>query len=529
MSSGGASSHGQSREGGPAQHGSEDPTVFGGEWARRGPAAPPRADRAPAAAPAPAACRRVGGYEILGELGRGGMGVVYKARQVALNRVVALKMILTGVHAGAEELARFRREAEAAACLQHPHIVPIYEVGEADGCPYFSLEYVDGGSLARRLDGRPWRPRAAAELVEVLARAIHAAHRRGVVHRDLKPANVLLTADGTPKIADFGLAKQLGHDSARPRDPLTEFGGPLGTPNYMAPEQARADGRAVGPTTDVYALGAILYELLTGRPPFKAATPVDTVLRLLEEEAAPLRRLNPRVRRGLEAICLKCLEKDPARRYPSAQELADDLRAFLRGEPIRARPPGPWGRLAHRARQLPALTATLLALAVFYTNHLLLWLLDAPGERGTFHLFVTALFLLWAAGAAGFQWLVQRPRGEAVGVFGWAAMDVLFFTAFLAMKDGPSSPLAVGYPLLIAASALRFRPRLVWFVTELCLACYTALVVEARWRRGEVPAPPTTPLMFVLSLLLMGVLMTLLLRRGRAAAAAADEGGGEEG
>jgi WD40 repeat protein/serine/threonine protein kinase len=288
----------------------------------------------------------VPGYEILGELGRGGMGVVYRALQAKLNRLVALKMILAGGHAGEQELRRFRAEAEAVARLQHPNVVQIYEVGEQDGLPYFSLEFCPGGSLEKKLAGTPLPPREAAALTETLARAVHAAHQRGIVHRDLKPANVLLTSPtdaglpaggrpswGTPKITDFGLAKKLD-DAAGP----TASGAIMGTPSYMAPEQAGGQGKQVGPAADVYALGAILYQLLTGRPPFKAATLMDTVLQVLNDEPVPPKRLQPKVPRDLETICLKCLAKEPHKRYLSAEALAADLGRFLAGRPIVARP-----------------------------------------------------------------------------------------------------------------------------------------------------------------------------------------------
>src|SRR5665213_3615278 len=254
--------------------------------------------------------RYIGDYELLDELGRGGMGVVYKARQSKLNRLVALKMILAGEYAGEKELARFRTEAEAVARLQHPNIVQIFEVGEHDGHPYFSLEFVDGGSLAQKLDGTPLPPQQAARLVETLARAMHAAHQAGVVHRDLKPANVLLTADGTPKITDFGLAKKLDADAGQ-----TQSGAIMGTPSYMAPEQAGGKSNEIGPAADTYAMGAILYECLTGRPPFKASTPLDTVLQVVSDEPAPPRKLQSKTPRDLETICLKCLQKAPSKRY----------------------------------------------------------------------------------------------------------------------------------------------------------------------------------------------------------------------
>jgi WD40 repeat protein len=302
----------------------------------------------------------VAGYEILSELGRGGMGVVYLARQLSLKRLVALKMVLAGSHAGSAELVRFRTEAEAAARLQHPNIVQIYEVGQQDGLPFFSLEYVDGGSLARALAGTPLPPGRAAQLIETLARAMHYAHQRGIVHRDLKPANVLLTADGLPKITDFGLAKQLDDAAVH-----TQSGAVLGTPSYMAPEQAGGQTHDIGPAADVYALGAVLYELLTGRPPFKAATPLDTLMQVLTEEPVPPRQLQPKVPRDLETICLKCLEKDPRKRYAGALALADDLRRCASGEPIAARPVGLGGRTLKWVRRRPAV-AGLLALVVAF-------------------------------------------------------------------------------------------------------------------------------------------------------------------
>ncbi len=289
----------------------------------------------------------VPGYEVLGELGRGGMGVVYRARQIALNRLVALKMILSGAHAGAEDLERFRAEAEAVARLQHPNIVQVHEVGEHEGRPFFALEFCPGGSLDKKLAGTPLPPEEAARMVELLARAVHAAHQHKVVHRDLKPANVLLAADGTPKIADFGLAKRLD-EAGR-----TQSGAVMGTPSYMAPEQAGGRTKEVGPPADVYALGVMLYEMLTGRPPFKAATVMETLQQVMKDEPAPPRRLRSKVPVDLDSVCLKCLEKETRRRYASALELAEDLRRFQAGEPVRARSVGDWERALKWMRRHP--------------------------------------------------------------------------------------------------------------------------------------------------------------------------------
>jgi hypothetical protein len=345
-----------------------------GSWAEEGvvgrlkqlpscltPADPTRAAR-PAGRPTPATNRRPGelggerpavpGFEILGELGRGGMSVVYQARQLGLNRTVALKMVLTGTPPGSKNLARIRAEAAVIARLQHQNIIQIYDVGEVAGRPYIVLDFVAGGSLAQHLRGTPQPARPAAQLVETLARAVHAAHANGVIHCDLKPANILLSfsrdPEGSaaaappsglrldevvPKITDFGLARQVD-DGAGP----TQTDTVLGTPSYMAPEQAMVPRRPVGPAADVHALGAILYELLTGRPPFAGETPLATVLQVLHNEPAPVASLRPDVPRDLETICLKCLRKEPRKRYGSALELAEDVRRFLRGEPIRARP-----------------------------------------------------------------------------------------------------------------------------------------------------------------------------------------------
>jgi hypothetical protein len=456
------------------------------------------------------------GYEILRELGRGGMGVVYQARHIQLNRIVALKMILSGACAGAADLARFRTEAEAIARLQHPHIVQIFEISEYDGKPYISLEYCGGGSLEKRLDGQPLPIRDAVTLVEKLARAVQHAHDRGILHRDLKPGNVLLTgtpetplAECEPRITDFGLAKLIGEGVGR-----TVSGAVLGTPSYMAPEQAGGHSGAVGPAADVYALGVLLYELLTGRPPFRGPSALDTLMQVVSDEVPPPRQLCPAIGRDLEVVVLKCLEKEPQRRYPSAAALADDLGRYLRGEPVQARPPGLFGRVRRWANKKPALAATLCALSLFYGNHLLLLSLGKT-EGGAWHWFATSLVACWALGAVGFQWLRDRPGLHWPATYGWAALDVVMFALLLLRGGGPQSALLVCYPLLIAGAALRFRAGLVWFVTALCSASYAILLLDARLRRPELLVEVPTAVISLLSQIVMGVLMALLLRRFR--------------
>jgi hypothetical protein len=323
------------------------PTIEGGE--------------ATALHPLPAATRRYfGDYELLEEIARGGMGVVHKARQLSLNRVVALKMIRAGQMASGAEVQRFRAEAEAIAQLDHPGIVPIYEVGEHGGLSYFSMKLLGGGSLAQRLAAAGPLPfRQAAELAAAVAEAVHEAHRHGILHRDLKPANILLDVAGQPYVADFGLAKRVAGSAG-----LTQSGAIVGTPAYMPPEQARGDGRRVTTAADVYALGAILYELLTGRPPFQGDAPADVLVRVLTEEPLPPSRLNPRGPRDLEVICLKCLAKEPGRRYASALALADDLRRWLAGEPVSARRAGRLERAARWARRHPAAAGLVAVSAV---------------------------------------------------------------------------------------------------------------------------------------------------------------------
>jgi len=276
--------------------------------------------------------RRFADYELLEELGRGGMGVVYKARQLSLNRVVALKMMLRGDMASAADLARFRTEAEAAARLDHPTIVPVYEVGEFEGQPYFTMKYVAGTNLARMLAEGPMAARQSAAILAPVARAIQYAHARGVLHRDLKPSNILIDVEGRPHVSDFGLAKRVEGGMN-----LTLSGAILGTPAHMAPEQAAGTRGKLGPTSDVYSLGTILYQMLTGRPPFQAASPVDTMLLVLEQDPLPPRLMNPRADRELEMIALKCLQKPQDLRYDSAQLLAEDLEAYLADEPTAAR------------------------------------------------------------------------------------------------------------------------------------------------------------------------------------------------
>ncbi|HTE05012.1 MAG TPA: tetratricopeptide repeat protein [Planctomycetota bacterium] len=334
----------------------------------------------PRTPPVSAELPRISGYSVSAVLGRGGVGIVYEARHLRLDRRVALKMLLAGKYAVPEELARFAREAEVIASLRHPNIVQVFDVGDHEGRPWFTMELVEGGSLALQLGGRPQSARRAATLLATLAEAMQVAHAGGIVHRDLKPANILLASDGTPKISDFGLARRLQGDVE-----LTRSGSRLGTPSYMAPEQALGKESLIGPAVDVYALGALLYDLLTGRPPFRGETTAETERQVISEEPVPPSRLDGSVPRDLETICLKCLRKDPASRYASAADLAADVHRFLRGEPITARPAGwperAWKWVRRRPVHATAIAGSVLLVATILGAVLFIGLQRATTER----------------------------------------------------------------------------------------------------------------------------------------------------
>lgn len=447
-----------------------------------------------------------GNYELLEELGRGGMGIVYKARQKDLDRLVAVKVILAGRLATAEQVRRFRDEARAAAKVQHPGIVHIYEAGEVRGNHYFVMEYVAGSSLADIASAAPLDVETSAEMISAVARAVDHLHAHDIVHRDLKPSNILLDKQHRPYVTDFGLAMM----TERLGDP-SQAGTVAGTPNYMAPEQAAGAVAHIGPRTDVYCLGSVLYHLLTGRPPFKANTAMETLVRVMENEPPLPHRLNPAIPAELEMICLRCLEKKPKKRYATAGALADDLDRFLRGEAVEAQPPGLWHRLRSWSRRQPACAARVAGLAFCAVIAQARYQL-APHASLPVHLGVMSVLAVWLAGSMACQWMLGREQHAERGRWIWATMEVVFLTVLLRILDALISPLVASYAVLIAVAGLWLRERLVWVVTAASVFGYGLLVADAGQRR----VPFSTPhwhLIFVVVLIVLGAVVALQVHR----------------
>jgi serine/threonine-protein kinase len=436
--------------------------------------------------------RQFGDYELIEEIGRGAMGVVYKARQRSLDRPVAIKMLLRGEHASDADLARFRVEAEAAARLKHPNVVSVFEVGECHGQAYFSMQLVEGTTLARLVAQGPLPPRDAAFYVAAIARAIHHAHQAGILHRDLKPSNVLIDRDDRAHVSDFGLAKRLpGRDAEVHRKGLTQTGAILGTPSYMSPEQASGSRGVVGPVSDIFSLGAILYELLTGRPPFQAATYLDTLLLVLEQEPVPPRLLNRQVDRELEMICLKCLQKPPDLRYETAERLAEDLEALLRGDPTSVRS----SSLTYHVSRLLSEThqaAVLENWGLLWMWHSLALVVLCTATNWLYWLDVTSrlpYLAIWVVGLgtwASIFWTLRRRGGPVTFVerqiaHVWAASTLgsisLFLVEFLmnlkVLTLSPVLALLAGMVFLVKAGMLS------GFFYIAAAACFATSVVMA--------------------------------------------------
>ena len=459
--------------------------------------------------PAGAKGRSFGDYEVLEEIARGGMGVVYKARQVSLNRVVALKMILAGQFASAEDIRRFLTEAEAAANLTHPNIVPIYEVGQHEGHHYFSMRLIEGRSLADLRKDAAWKMdegREAARLMAKVARAVQCAHQQGVLHRDLKPGNILVDADGEPQVTDFGLARQMTQDSS-----LTLSGAVLGTPSFMAPEQAAGKNKELTAAADIYSLGSILYYLLTGQPPFAAESLLDTLAQVLSGEVILPRMVNPRVSRDLEQICLRCLAKAPGLRYASAGALAEDLEKFLRNEPVAVRAGGTleWFRLW--IRREPALASHLLALgtcaAISDINFRV-----AQHMTSARHFQILAVLGLWAVVSALCQWGLKQHRWSALASFAWSGADALLLTAVIYLAQGLNSPLIALYLALIALSGLWFRSAVVGLTTALAMLGYGVLLSADAARSGW-QVQSSWHLLFCVAMAITGLVVAYLVHR----------------
>jgi serine/threonine-protein kinase len=455
---------------------------------------------------APVLPRNFGSYELLAEIGRGGMGVVYRARHRSLGATVAVKMIRASQLASDDEIRRFYQEAREAARLTHSHIVKVHDVGECEGQHFLAMDLVEGTTLASLLsETEPLEPERAAGMLADLARAVHYLHTQGIIHRDLKPSNVLVDGDGEPHLTDFGLVKVLTRDSRE-----TTTGTIIGTPCYMSPEQARGQSTQVTSRSDVYSLGAMLYEMLTGRPVFREENPLDTLLCVLEREPQLPRKFNPRIPEDLEQICLRCLEKKPERRYESAAAVADDLERYLKKEPIQAPAVSLWQRLQRWVRREPALVSRLIGLGAIAGIVQINFMASDTGEPN--HWAVMCVLGAWALLSFVLERVQRIDRIAGTIPYLWALLDCILFTTSLHLAHGPRELLLAGYPLLIAASGLWFRVRMVWFMMGLCLAAFGVLVLLNPW---STPVPRHYPGLFAAMLLIVGMIVAYQVRRIR--------------
>ncbi len=452
-----------------------------------------------------------GRYELIREVGRGGMGIVYLARQKQLDATVALKMVGRSQFASAEEIRRFYSEARAAAGLRHPNIVCVHDVGDYHGQHFLTMDFVEGGNLADRLHQGPLAPREAAELLLTVARAVDYLHRHKIVHRDLKPSNIMLDEQGVPHVTDFGLAKVFEGDSRE-----TATGTIIGTPAYMAPEQASGRTTEVSPRSDVYSLGAILYEMLTGQPPFRENNPLDTLLQVIESTPDPPRRHHSGVPVELEAICLHCLEKSPSDRFPTAESLATEVDHFLKGENVELPARSAWDRLVHWARREPALASRLGVLSIASVIVQIYYQLGGHDDL-TDHVQVIGVMMLWLVLSFICQRLQWRDAWEMPARYLWSFVDAVCYTAVLCLADGPLGPVVVGYPVLIAGSGLWVRVRLVCFMTAVTTISYIALgwVRNDGWLAYEPESAWHYPVIFVISLIATGIIVGYQVHRLR--------------
>ncbi|WP_417383808.1 serine/threonine-protein kinase [Gimesia sp.] len=464
---------------------------------------------------APGKVTQFGNYELLEELGRGGMGIVYKARQKDLNRIVALKTILSHQFASEEEVRRFYQEARAAGRLQHANIISIHEVGQQMGQHYFTMDYIPGGSLANsRLEfmnqdaGRDYYQ--IASLMQQVTKAVDYLHSQEIVHRDLKPSNILIDDQRVAYVTDFGLAKIFAsQQQGDEQDAQTQSGMIIGTPGYMSPEQAAGQLDEISARSDIFSLGIILYELLTGISPFKQQSPLESLVAVIEGEPPLPRVQNASIPGPLELICLKCLEKDPAARYQTAQELADDLERFIAGEPVLAQPANFRQQFQRWFRRQPALVSRLSAIVL--ASGIIQTVYSTQGVDFIYHMKIMTLFALWAILALFFQWGLDHLENKIKVRFCWSAADVTLLTGLLVLADTPIGILLIGYPMLIVSAGLFFYVRLVLFTTVLSLLAVTVLVLV----RPELAVLWQYPVIYSMVLAILGLITAYQIYRVR--------------